>query len=46
MKYFMKTNEVHMGISNENIVPCNILLFSSIKHTFNNENPRPLYNGN
>jgi len=37
----MKTNEVHWGISNENIVPCNILLFSSIKHIYKNEIPRP-----
>lgn len=45
MKYFMKTNEVHPGISNENIVPCYIL-FSSIKHIYNNENPRPAHYGN
>jgi hypothetical protein len=42
MQYFMTTNEVHFGISNETIVPSNILLFSAIKqHICNNENPRP-----
>jgi hypothetical protein len=41
MQYFMTTNEVHLGISNKNIVPSNIL-FSAIKqHICNNENPRP-----